>query len=123
MAGRRSRKAASGMVPLFDIDAFARTDDGDKRAAPQKWAERPAAIAPKPVDYWVRGVFKHGDRQRTRTVHAVGMSTRLDADIARFVRYLTDDGNQFAEGRGYLIELLGVGADDGVRIALSSGNS
>jgi hypothetical protein len=32
--------------------------------------------------------------------------------VAKFVRYLTDEGFQFAEGRGYLAKLLGVGADD-----------
>lgn len=45
------------------------------------------------------------------------MSTRLEADAARFVAYLREEGFQFTEGRGYLIELLGIGADDGGRIS------
>ncbi len=129
MAGRRSRKAGDGMVPLFDVEAFAR-DDGDARALSPRHtastgrnADTPAVAPSASVDYWVRGVFRHGDGQRTRTVHAVGIGARLDADVARFVRYLTDEGFQFAEGRGYLIELLGVGADDGVQISLTRGGS
>jgi len=121
MAGRRrNHKAGEGMAPLFDVDAFARTDDA---TAPQRAAEKRVAVAPKPVDYWVRGIFRHGDGRQTHTVRAVGMSARLDADVARFVRYLTDDGFQFAEGRGYLTELLGVGADDGEHIAFSAGTA
>ena len=121
MAGRRrTRKAGEGMAPLFDVDAFARTDDA---TAPQRPAEKRVAVAPEPVDYWVRGIFRHGDGRQTHTVRAVGMSARLDADVARFVRYLTDDGFQFAEGRGYLTELLGVGADDGEHIAFSAGTA
>ncbi len=124
MAGKRRKgKAGDGMAPLFDVEAFARDDSGAPRHAPQKPAEKPIAIAQSPVNYWVRGVFRHGDGQRTRTVHAVGIGARLDADVARFVRYLTDEGFQFAEGRGYLIELLGVGADDGVQISLTRGRS
>ncbi len=107
------------MAALFDVDAFARPDD----TAPQPAPAQPVAIVPKPVDYWVRGIFRHGDGQQVHTVRAVGMSTRLDADVARFVRYLTDDGFQFAEGRGYLTELLGVGADDGKHIAFSAGTA
>ncbi len=49
------------------------------------------------------------------------MKTRLDADVARFVAYLTAEGWQFAEGRAALVEVLGVGADDGVQIRLSKG--
>ncbi len=105
------------MLPLFDVDAFARADDDAARADLQRPPEKPVAIVLKPVDYWVRGIFKHGDGQQTRTVRAVGMSARLDADVARFVHYLTDAGFPFAEGRGYLLELLGVGADDGVSIS------
>jgi len=119
MAGRRrSRKAGEGMASLFDVDAFARAADNDD--APQRPAEKPVAVVPKPVDYWVRGIFRHGDGQQTHTVRAVGMSTRLDANVARFVRYLTDEGFLFTEGRGYLLELLGVGADDGVHISFGT---
>ncbi len=59
----------------------------------------------------------------THTVRAVGMSAHLDADVARFVHYLTDAGFPFAEGRGYLLALLGVGADDGEHIAFSAGTT
>jgi hypothetical protein len=75
--------------------------------------------APKPVDYWVRGVFRSGHGEHTHTVQAVGMSPHLGADIARFVDYPRDHGFQFPEGRAVLMEVLGVGTDDGVTIALS----
>jgi len=113
------------MTPLFDLGALARCPDDDPAVAPsaRTRATKAAAAtiaAPKPVDYWVRGVFRHGDGRFTRTVQAVGMRDRLDGDVARFVAYLTAEGWQFPEGRALLVELLGVGADDGVQIALSS---
>jgi len=82
-------------------------------------ADEAAASTSKPVDYWIRGVFMFGDGERTRTVQAVGMRTHLDADVARFVAYLREEGFQFTEGRAVLVELLGVGTDDGVEIRLS----
>ena len=115
---RRSRHGGQGMMPLFDVEAYARRDDppaAPARPARERGAAKPpeqaAVAAPTPVDYWVRGVFRIGDGQMTRTVQAVGMSTRLDADMAKFVRYLTDEGFQFPEGRAVLIELLGTGTD------------
>lgn len=117
--GGRARRGR-GRVPLFGVDAFARADDS---ASPQAALAQPVAIVPKSVDYWVRGIFRHGDGRQTHTVRAVGMSARLDADMARFVRYLTDAGFRFAEGRGYLAELLGVGTDDGEHIAFSAGTA
>lgn len=127
MAGRRSRHPGRGMTPLFDVAAFDPPDD--RRAIAVKPSDRKAnrtgkmaaTAAPTPVEYWVRGVFRLGDREQTRTVQGVAMHRHFDADVAKFVRYLTDEGFQFAEGRGYLAELLGVGADDGVHIALGAG--
>jgi hypothetical protein len=126
MAGRRrSRTAGHGMMSLFDVDAFARaaeSADAARRADESKKQVARAGIVAvaTPVNYWVRGVFRCGDGQFTRTVQAVGMNTRLDADVAKFVRYLREEGFQFAEGRGYLIELLGVGTDEGVQISFRS---
>ncbi len=108
MAGRK-RPTGTGMAPLFDIEAVERRD------------EQAEAKASRPVNYWVRGRFHSGGGEQTHTVRAVGMSEHLDADVAKFVRYLTEEGFQFADGRAVLIELLGVGADDGAQIALSSG--
>lgn len=119
MAGKRRRRAGDGMAPLFDLEQLlvphphVATDPARERDV-----TRATAAVPTPVEYWVRGVFRCGDGQFTRTVQAIGMSTRLDTDVARFITYLTTDGFGFAEGRGYLSELLGVGADDGKRISL-----
>jgi hypothetical protein len=128
MARRRSREPGRGMIPLFDVEAFARPDDAPaKRVARGRASdaagarETAPAAASTPVNYWVRGVFRVGDSARTQTVHAVGMSATLDEDVGRFVAYLTREGFQLAEGRGALVELLGVGADDGVQISLSVG--
>ncbi len=125
MAGkRRSRMAGQGMTPLFDVEAFARIGDPASaalsigRTEAQRAGGESRVVVPTPINYWVSGVFRCGDGQFTRTVQAVGMNIRLDADVQRFIAYLTVDGFQFAEGRGYLTELLGVGADDGVRITL-----
>jgi len=120
MAGR---KRPTGMSPLFDIEAFARRDEQAKSRETRPAASRsPAkAKASRPVNYWLRGRFRSGGGEQTHTVRAVGMSEHLDADVGKFVRYLTEEGFQFADGRAVLIELLGVGADDGVQIALSSG--
>jgi hypothetical protein len=41
------------------------------------------------------------------------LGTPMTVDVARFVHNLTDERVGFAEGRDYLAELLGVGADDG----------
>ncbi len=124
MAGRK-RSRPKGMAPLFDVEAFAASDDGakaaGKRTATSRSVTKATANAPRPVNYWVRGRFRSGGGEQTHTVRAVGMSDRLDADVTRFVRYLTDEGWLFAAGRATLVEVLGVGADDGVQIALSSG--
>jgi len=120
MAGR---KRPTGMSPLFDIEAFERRDEQAEARGTRPAASRsPAkAKASRPVNYWLRGRFRSGGGEQTHTVRAVGMSEHLDADVGKFIRYLTEEGFQFADGRAVLIELLGVGADDGVQIALSSG--
>ncbi len=113
------------MTPLFDVEAFTRPNHRPAKTASHArntdTSRTPAVApdAPKPVDYWVRGVFRHGDAQMTRTVRAVGMSTRLDGDVTRFVNHLKTDGWLFPEGRAVLTELLGIGADDGVTMTLS----
>ncbi len=109
----RRRKAGAGMAPLFDLAPLAAP------APPRGYSARGTVVLapppPRPGEYWVRGVFRIGDGRHTLTVRAVGMRDRLDDDAARFVAYLRDEGFQFAEGRGYLTDLLGVGAeDDGV---------
>jgi hypothetical protein len=114
------------MVPLFDLAPLVAPQPAVAARPPragkaEAGTERASGVSPTPVEYWVRGVFRCGDGQVTRTVQAVGMSARLDADVAKFVRYLADEGFQFAEGRGYLAELLGVGADDGARIQAGAG--
>ncbi len=47
------------------------------------------------------------------TYTVIGMSVRLDADVTRFVAYLNEHGWLFKEGCAVLVDLLGVGADDG----------
>lgn len=127
MAGkRRARRVGVGMAPLFDLDPLVvvRSAAPVRQSQPgnvQRDVAQAADAPPRPVEYWVRGMFRCGDRQYARTVQAVGMNTSLDADVARFVRYLTEEGFQFSEGRAYLVEVLGVGADDGVQIFLSGG--
>jgi hypothetical protein len=111
------------MTPLFDLEpltgrvapAAGRRSTRENVAKPQQGD--PPAPVPTPISYWVHGVFRCGDRQLTRTVQAVGMSTRIDADVARFVHYLAGEGFQLAEGRGILIQLLGIGTDDGTLLA------
>ncbi len=111
------------MTPLFDVEAFTRTEDETADAARSGsrtiTRDGTAAPSPTPVDYWVRGVFRHGDAQMTRTVRAVGMRTRLDADRERFIDHLKTEGWLFPEGRAVLTELLGVGAADAVTMTLS----
>ena len=112
------------MIPLFDLEPLVTPRPAVAMRPPRSGkagleSGRAAVVTPTPVNYWVRGLFRCGDGQFTRTVQAVGMSTRLDDDVAKFVRYLEEEGFQFAEGRGYLIELLGVGTDDGGLIILS----
>jgi len=113
------------MTPLFDVEAFTRPNHSPAKTASHGRnanTSRTPGVAPdaaKPVDYWVRGVFRHGEAQMTRTVRSVGMSTRLDADRERFIDHLKTEGWLFPEGRAVLTELLGVGADDGVTMTLS----
>lgn len=115
------------MTPLFDLGTVARRADGDlakaanTRAGTTKTPLKAPPMAGKPVDYWVRGVFRHGGKEATHTIRAVGMSDRLDADVAKFITHLTAEGWQFPEGRASLMEVLGVGADDGIEITLSRG--
>jgi len=120
---RRSRHIGAGMIPLFNVEAFTRTEDETADAARSAsrtiTGDDTSAPSPTPVDYWVRGVFRHGEAQMTRTVRAVGMSTRLDADRERFIDHLKTEGWLFPDGRATLIELLGVGADDGREIMLN----
>lgn len=111
------------MAPLFDLEPLTRQVEpaassrpARDRATRMQQRTEPAAT-PTPINYWVRGVFRCGDGQFIRTVQAVGMSTRIDADVARFTRYLATEGFQFAEGRGVLIHLLDVGAEDGSPLA------
>lgn len=112
-----------GMTPLFDLESLTRPAEpaasprpARDRAATTKRTTEPVAT-PTAINYWVRGVFRRGDGQFIRTIQAVGMSTRIDTDVARFTRYLATEGFQFAEGRGVLIQLLDVGADDGSPLA------
>lgn len=122
MAGRK-RPTGTGMAPLFEIEVFERRDEQAEARGTRPAASRsPAkAKASRPVNYWVRGRFSSGGEEQTHTVRAVGMSEHLDADVAKFVRYLTDEGWLFAAGRATLVEVLGVGADDGIEISLSRG--
>lgn len=110
------------MNPLFDVEALAGSADQIEATAKRTAASRPATKVPKAVDYWIRGVFRFGGgTESTHTVRAVGMSNHLDADVARFVRHLTDEGWLFTAGRATLVEVLGVGSDDGIEITLSRG--
>ncbi len=121
---RRTKHTGQGMDALFDLGALAPRPDDDLATAantPIK-AKSVSASAPKAVDYWVRGVFRFGGgKESTHTIRAVGMSQHLDADVAKFTTYLSAEGWQFPEGRATLVEVLGVGADDGMQIALSRG--
>jgi hypothetical protein len=114
------------MAPLFDVEAYTRLADDRSMATPvpmtaPRAAESARTPAPKPVDYWVRGSFRFGETERTRTLRAIGMSDRLEADVERFIAYLADQGFLFGEGRANLVQVLGVGADDGTKISLSLG--
>lgn len=127
MAGqRRSRKVGQGMTPFFDLDVFTRPDDGaanpsqrSRNRPVSQMPEQETVATPTPINYSIRGVFRSGNEERPRTVQAVGMSTRLESDVATFVTYLRTEGFQFAEGRGTLIELLAVSADNGIDISVS----
>ncbi len=123
MAGMK-RSRPKGMAPLFDIEAFERHDDQAEARGTRSAASRSPAKAnsSRPVNFWVRGRFRSaGGVEHTHTVRAVGMSDRLDADMAKFVRYLTDEGWLFTAGRATLVEVLGSGAHDGIEITLSRG--
>lgn len=110
------------MTPLFDIEEFASPAVTLPRVADRLPHPRASATTrPAPVNYWIRGVFRFSGGDHTRTVHGVGMNSRLDAEVATFVAYLQTEGFQFSEGRAVMIELLGVGADDGEQISISVG--
>ncbi len=125
MAGRRSRQLGQGMMPLFDIEAVpppckvsVKADrGGHKDTGPIRATAMPSVS----VAYWIRGVFRFGDgKERTRTVDGVGMRMQLSEDATRFVAYLGESGWLFPEGRAVLVETLGIAADDGGIIILST---
>ena len=119
MAGkRRSKSAGQGMTPLFDLAPLV-------HGAPEERAmRRPAkppepAPLPYPIPYWIRGVFRFGNgEERTRTVAGQAMSSRRNADIVQFVIYLREEGWLFPEGRAVMVQLLGIGGEDGGAIFL-----
>jgi len=74
---------------------------------------------PRPIAYLLHARFRCGAQGRIRTRQGVALDTRLNADVWRFIQRLKTDGWLFPEGRAMLIELLGVGADDGVTMTLS----
>ncbi len=124
MAGRRSRIPGQGMTPLFDLgppvppDTAPATGGGGRERAGQESGKATAAQQ-RSVSSWIRGVFRFGDgTERTRTVEGVGTSARLAEDTARFAAHLRASGWLFPEGRGLLVETLGIAAHDGGLIAL-----
>ncbi len=127
MAGRRSRTPGQGMVPLFDLESLAPPDiapatggggGGHERAGRE--SGNGTAAQQRSVSSWIRGVFRFGDgTERTRTVEGMGMSAQLAEDAARFADHLRASGWLFPEGRGLLVETLGIAAHDGGLIVLS----
>jgi hypothetical protein len=108
------------MLPLFDLAGYARPDEVAPPVRRVAIEQKPQAFTPTPVPYWIRGVFRFGsDEERTRTVTGQALSNRRDADIATFVDYLRAEGWLFPEGRAVMVELLGIGAEDGGTILLS----
>src|SRR5262245_60410263 len=111
MAGRRrSRQSGHGMMPLFALEPF--TVHQDERAACARTPQSgtvPEEAAPTPpclVSYRIIGVFRTGaGEEHERSVQGHSISTRLRADIATFVAYLSDAGWLFEDGRSVLVAL------------------
>jgi hypothetical protein len=122
MAGkRRSKTAGHGMTPLFDLAGYQRPDEQHSARSPRRSTEQhPQSFAPTPVPYWIRGVFRFASgEERTRSVTGQAMSDRRDADIATFIDHLREEGWLFPEGRAVMVNLLGIGAEDGGAIFLT----
>jgi hypothetical protein len=119
MAGkRRSKTAGQGMAPLFDLAPLVH-DAPEERAVRRPTKPPEAALPPYPIPYWIRGVFRFGNgHESTRTVAGQAMSNRRNANIVTFVDYLREEGWLFPEGRAVMVELLGIGGEDGGAIFL-----
>jgi hypothetical protein len=108
------------MTPLFDLSGLTRPDeDLPARSSRRITTEPPPVFTPTPVPYWIRGVFRFGNgHESTCTVTGQAMSHRRNADIAGFIDYLREEGWLLPEGRAVMVELLGIGGEDGGAIFL-----
>jgi hypothetical protein len=67
---------------------------------------------PLALPFWVRGVFRFDDgRELTRTIRsevvAVPGALTVEHSMERLIAVLRDEGYDFPEGHGALVELLG----------------
>lgn len=122
MASRRpSKTAGQGMTPLFDLAGYQQPDEDRPARQSRRTAteQQPQVFMPTTLPYWRRGVFRFGNgEERTRTVTGQAMSNRRNADIVQFVDYLREEGWLFPEGRAIMVELLGIGGENGGAIFL-----
>jgi hypothetical protein len=88
------------MTPLFALEPF--SVHQDERAAREPATPTPPCL----ISYRIIGVFRtSAGEEHERTVQGHSISTRLRADIATFIAYLSDAGWLFEDGRSVLVAL------------------